>query len=416
MLLGCVADDFTGAGDLANTLARGGMRTRLFVDAAGPLGGCEAGVVALKSRSIPAVDAVRLSLAAAERLRAAGCRQLFFKYCSTFDSKPDGNIGPVADALAALVGARGVVVCPAFPATGRTVYQGHLFVGNGLLSESGMERHPLTPMTDPDIRRWLELQVQGSVGHVAHATVREGPEAIRAALATSDAALVVVDAVSEDDLRAIGAAVAGAALVTGGSGMAIGLPENFRRAGLLEKGATGFRPAAGPALLLSGSCSAATRAQVASYTTHAPALEIDVDALMAGAPVEAEADAFAAAHAGNAPLIYSTADPDRVAAAQARHGRDASAAAVEALFGALAVSAVARGVTRIVTAGGETSGAVVSALGVAALDVGPEIDPGVPALSVAGDGPSLALALKSGNFGAPDFLDRAARALEHGHA
>lgn len=420
MLLGCIADDFTGAGDLADTLARGGLRTRLFIDATGPFAACDAGVVALKTRSVPVGEAVARSLAAVERLLAAGCRQILFKYCSTFDSTAEGNIGPVAEALAARLSARSVVVCPAFPATGRTLYQGHLFVGDHLLSESGMERHPLTPMTDPDIRRWLARQATGPVGHVGHAVVARGADAIRAALADAGTVLAVVDAVSDADLRAIGAAAAGAALVTGGSGIAIGLPGNFRRAGLPVKGGTAFAPATGPALVLSGSCSTATRAQVTRYAAAHPALEIDVDALMAGAPVVAEAEAFARAHADAAPLIYSSAEPERVAAAQARHGREASAAAVEGLFGTLARGAVARGITRIVAAGGETSGAVVSALAVHTLDVGPEIDPGVPALSASGGaaggtGP-LALALKSGNFGQADFMERALVMLEHGHA
>ena len=417
MILGCIADDFTGAGDVANTLAREGMRTRLFVGAQGPLAACDAGVIALKTRSVPAAQAVAQSLAAAERLLEAGCRQILFKYCSTFDSTPDGNIGPVADALAARLNVRGVVVCPAFPATGRTVYQGHLFVGDRLLSESGMERHPLTPMTDPDIRRWLARQAGGPVAHVAHATVAQGPAAIRAALSRAEAVLAVVDALSEADLRAIGEAAADAPLVTGGSGVALGLPANFRRAGLPLEGGSAFTPARGAALVLSGSCSAATRAQVARYAGHHPALEIDVDVLMAGAPVAAEAAAFARTHADAAPLIYSSAVPERVAAAQARHGREASAAAVEALFGTLARDAVAGGVSRIVAAGGETSGAVVSALDVRALDVGPEIDPGVPVLSTAaGGGEGLALALKSGNFGDADFLERAVRMLAGDHA
>ena len=417
MLLGCIADDFTGAGDVANTLAREGMRTRLFVGAQGPFAACDAGVVALKTRSVPAAEAVAQSLAAAERLLAAGCRQILFKYCSTFDSTPDGNIGPVADALAARLDARGVVVCPAFPATGRTVYQGHLFVGDRLLSESGMERHPLTPMSDPDIRRWLARQSAGPVAHVAHGTVAQGAGAIRTALARVDAVLAVVDALSEADLRAIGEAAADAALVTGGSGVALGLPGNFRRAGLAVEGGTAFVPQSGPALVLSGSCSSATRAQVARYALDHPVLEVDVDALMAGAPVAAQAAAFAQAHADAAPLIYSSADPERVAAAQARHGREASAAAVEEMFGTIARDAASRGVSRIVAAGGETSGAVVSALAVDALDVGPEIDPGVPVLSTAaGARAGLALALKSGNFGGPDFLARAVRMLAGHHA
>lgn len=415
MLLGVIADDFTGAGDIANTLSRQGMQTRLFVGADGVVGGdCEAGVIALKSRSIAAADAVRQSLDALARLQAAGCRQIVFKYCSTFDSTPSGNIGPVAEALAGALGASGVVVCPAFPATGRTVYQGHLFVGDRLLSESGMERHPLTPMTDADLRRWLGLQSQAPIGHVGLQTVRAGAEAVRAALATQSALLVVVDAVSEDDLLTIGAAVANASMVTGASGVALGLPENFRRAGLLREGALRFAASSGPAIVLSGSCSAATRAQVTAYAATRPSLELDVDALMQGDTVATKAIAFVRGHQGAGPLIYSSADPDRVRAVQQRHGPEATAARVEGLFATLVQEAVAAGYTRIVAAGGETSGAVVAGLGLASLDLGREIDPGVPALSaVAATGQTLALALKSGNFGSVDFMTKALEILSH---
>ena len=408
MRLGCIADDFTGAGDIANTLAGAGMRTRLFIGAGAVDADCAAGVIALKTRSLPIAEAVEQSLAALAALRVAGAEQIIFKYCSTFDSTRTGNIGPVAEALAVALGARGVVVCPAFPATGRTVYQGHLFVGDRLLNETGMAAHPLTPMTDPDIRRWLGYQTAAPPGHVGLATVREGRAAIRAALATSDALLVVVDATSEADLYAIGAAVAGAPLVTGASGIALGLPANLG----VGSGASG-RAAVfgrGPALLLAGSCSTATQAQVATYAADHPAFGIDIDRLLDGGPVLDEALAFAAAH--DAPLIHSTAAPDRIAAAQARHGHDRSAHAVEALFGALACAGIARGVRRLVVAGGETSGAVIGALALQALDVGAEIDPGVPKLGARlGDGSSLALALKSGNFGAPDFLAKAVRML-----
>lgn len=405
MLLGVIADDFTGASDIANTLAREGMRTRLFIGVEAVDGDCDAGVIALKSRSIAAADAVAQSLAALERLRLSGCRQIVFKYCSTFDSTPAGNIGPVAEALAEALGARGVVVCPAFPGTGRTVYSGHLFVGDRLLSESGMERHPLTPMTDPDLRRWLAQQSKAAPGHVPHATVRAGASAIGEALAASGATLVVVDAIHDDDLRAIGAAVADAPLITGGSGIALGLPQNFRRAGALSEARSAFAGNSKPALLLSGSCSTATRGQVARH--GGPRYEIDIDALIAGGDIASKAEAFFMANRDDCPLIVSSADPERVRATQTRHGAARAAEAVEALFGAIARRAVAAGFGRIVVAGGETSGAVVTALGLTAFELGPEIDPGVPALASNG----LALALKSGNFGAPDFFAKAVRAL-----
>lgn len=415
MLLGCIADDFTGAGDLANNLARGGMRTRLFNGIPANIEeGCDAGVIALKSRSTNASVAVNESLAALDCLRAAGCRQYYFKYCSTFDSTAQGNIGPVAEALASALGATGVVVCPSFPATGRTVYQGHLFVGDRLLCESGMERHPITPMTDSDIRRWLARQSTTAPGHVQLETVRRGVDAIASALASERAngrALVVVDATNEDDLRAIGRAEHAASLVTGGSGMALGLPDNFRAAGLLRESTSGFAANSGDAALIAGSCSAATRRQIKRHSLNHPTMAIAPDALLAGEPVAERARDFLAANRGRLPLIFSSAGPEDVRGVQDRHGVVA-AAALETLFGEIASQAVTDGFQRIVVAGGETSGAVVTALQLGALEIGPEIDPGVPGLS--GEDPSgrkLAVALKSGNFGGEDFFVKAASAL-----
>jgi uncharacterized protein YgbK (DUF1537 family) len=396
MLLGVIADDFTGGSDVANTLARGGMATRLFIGASEIDSGCDAGVVALKTRSGPPADAVRQALEALAPLHAAGCRQILFKICSTFDSTSDGNIGPVAEALAEALGATAVAVCPAFPATGRTVYQGHLFVGDRPLHETGMARHPLTPMTDPDIRRWLAMQCRAAPGHIALATVRAGAAAIRAALDGSGRLLNIVDATDDSDLRAIGAAVAGAPLLVGASGLALGLPANF---GAAARAGTKFRPNGGPALILAGSCSLATQEQVAMHRTRHPTLEIGPQSLADVPGTLAAARALRLSAAGGLPLITSTsATPVRDAAVADR---------LEALFGDIARKAVADGVSRLVVAGGETSGAVVTALGLMALELGPEIDPGVPAMSAGG----LALALKSGNFGAADFLERAAGVL-----
>ncbi len=411
MLLGCIGDDFTGSSDLANTLARQGMRAAQYCGVpSGPADPMvEAGVVALKSRTTAPADAVAQSLAALAWLRDQGCRQFFFKYCSTFDSTPEGNIGPVAEALIAALGADRVIVCPAFPATGRSVYQGHLFVGDRLLSETGMRDHPLTPMTDPDLRRWLGRQTTLGVGLIGAATVLEGAGAIRAALDAETHPLLVVDAIRDADLMAIGAAAEGLALVTGGSGVAMGLPENFRKFGLLAGGAQEWRGAPGRCAILSGSCSQMTRAQVARHAAANPALRIDVDAVIAGETTAAAVAEWLLAQDG-APLAYSSADPAEVKAAQARHGREAAAAAVEGLFAEVARLLVAGGVTRLITAGGETSGAVVEGLGLDVLEIGPEIAPGVPALKAG----ALALALKSGNFGDVDFFAKAARVLAGG--
>jgi len=415
MLLGCIGDDFTGSSDLANTLARGGMRTVQYTGvpdrAAEP--DVEAGVVALKSRTIPAADAVAQSLAALAWLRAQGCRQFVFKYCSTFDSTDAGNIGPVAEALAEALGAGPVVVCPAFPATGRTLFQGHLFVGDRLLSESGMQNHPLTPMRDPDIRRVLARQSTGPVGHVPHAIVRKGAASVSAALAARYAEgrqLVVVDAVADDDLMTVGRAARDLALVTGGSGIAMGLPANFRAEGRLAGASTGWDGIAGPAAAIAGSVSSATRGQVERHLRDGlSAREVGPDEVMDGALAPADLADWALAQEG-LPLLYSSATPDAVARAQQKHGHQALADGIERLFAETARLLVERGVTRLVCAGGETSGAIVSALSIAAMRVGPEIDPGVPAMRA--EGRPLALALKSGNFGAADFFQKAANVLE----
>ena len=415
MLLGCIGDDFTGSSDLANTLAKGGMRTVQYNgvpnDDADP--SVDAGVVALKTRTIPAEEAVKQSLVALEWLRGQGCRQFLFKYCSTFDSTPEGNIGPVLDALADELGAARAIVCPAFPATGRSIYQGHLFVNDRLLSESGMEKHPLTPMTDPDLRRWLGRQTARGIGHVPYGIVAEGSAAIRSVLDSATAGgsrYIVVDAIQDRDLIATGEAAEADILLSGGSGIALGLPANFRRAGLIDAATTHWAGMQGPAAALCGSCSTMSRRQIAEHRKRHPARVVDVDAVVDGAADPADyADWAMARQKDGVPLVFSSAEPEVVAAAQERHGKERVATAVEGFFGALARQLSSRGVRRLVTAGGETSGAVVSALDISSFEIGPEIDPGVPALK-AGD-LDMVLALKSGNFGSTDFFEKAASVL-----
>ncbi len=411
MLLGTIADDFTGASDLANTLAKGGMATTQFVGV--PKGqvsaDCEAGVVALKTRAIAPEAAVKQSLEAADWLKAQGCERFLFKYCSTFDSTPMGNIGPVAEALLDRLGADLAVVCPVFPATGRRLFMGHLFVGDKLLSESGMEKHPLTPMSDANIPRWLRLQTKGDVGLIPLDTVRAGPAPLAEAFEAErkkGVRLVVTDAVADSDLMALGAALAGHRLVTGGSGIALGLPGNFRRAGKLSGKATSGAIAKGPAIVLCGSCSAASQRQVAVYLKSHPGLALDPAKLMDGSMNVAAAAEWIAAQNGEAPIVYSTAEPAAVASAQQSFGREEIAAKVDHFFAELVRQLADNGVRRIVVGGGETSGAVVEALDIASVGIGEEIDPGVPALVADRNGP-LGLALKSGNFGADDFFEKA---------
>jgi len=419
MLLGVIADDFTGASDIANTIAKGlpgqgGLRTAQFLGVpSGPApSDIEAGVVALKSRSIPADEAVAQSLQSLDWLLAQGCRQIVFKYCSTFDSTPEGNIGPVGEALANALGVKGVVACPAFPGAGRTVYMGHLFVKDRLLNESGLENHPLNPMTDPDIRRWLAYQTTSKVGLVSHDVVRRGSEAVSAALsaAATQETLVIVDAISDEDLVTIGTAVENHRLVTGGSGIALGLPANFIRQGLAVGSAGTAIGAEGPDAILAGSCSGATRGQVDLHKISHPTLAIDVDKVMSGETTSDDIVAFIRQHHGQAPLAYSSGTPEEVRVLQDRYGREAVAEKLDALFAESARKLVEAGIRRLVVAGGETSGAVVSALDLGALTIGQEIDPGVPVLLSGGPQP-IALALKSGNFGAPDFFTKALERL-----
>lgn len=416
MLLGCIGDDFTGSSDLANTLYKQGMRTVQYsgVPTSDAASDVEAGVVALKSRSIPVADAVAQSLDTYEWLKAQGCRQFFFKYCSTFDSTPEGNIGPVADALADALGADSVIVCPAFPGAGRTLYQGHLFVNGVLLNECGMQDHPLTPMTDADIRRWLAPQTSSSVGHIAAETVVQGPDAVRASLASETQAghrLIVVDAIHDLDLMTIGAAASDLKLITGGSGVALGLPRNFRDAGLIGDETPSWRGESGPCAVLSGSCSRATRGQIEEHVKDHPIFEVIAADVIEGRLTAEALCGWVMDHTDRLPLVYSSADPDTVAAVQEVYGREAASEALEGFFADLSRHLVDAGIKRLIVAGGETSGAVVEGLDVAALDIGPEIDPGVPAMRATD---KLVIALKSGNFGAPDFFTKAADMLAAG--
>ncbi|CAM2197550.1 putative 3-oxo-tetronate kinase YgbK [Paraburkholderia kururiensis] len=440
-LLGCIADDFTGATDLANMLVKSGMRTVQTIgvpepDAnenanGAPMLAADAIVVALKSRTIAAAHAVAQSLAALEWLRAQGCRQFFFKYCSTFDSTDAGNIGPVADALLdalsdvssdALANASGrgfTIACPAFPENGRTVYRGHLFVGDALLNESGMEHHPLTPMKDANLVRVLQRQTASKVSLVRYDAIALGAAAVRASidqLRAEGVRLAIADALTDRDLYVLGEACADLPLVTGGSGVALGLPANFRRAGLLPErdDADALPRIEGHAAVLAGSASKATNAQVAAWRAHRPAFRIDPLAASRGEPVVDEALAFARRHLPEPVLIYATATPDEVKAVQQTLGVEAAGHLVESTLAAIAQGLREAGVTKFVVAGGETSGAVVQALGVKSLQIGAQIDPGVPATATIGARP-LGLALKSGNFGAVDFFEKALRELQGAH-
>lgn len=421
ILLGAIGDDVTGSTDLALMLAKHGMSTIQYLGVPGKevkASECQAAVVALKSRTAPLNEAVEQSISACDWLLEQGARQIFFKYCSTFDSTEQGNIGPVAEALLDHLGESFTVVCPAFPANGRTVFHGHLFVGDRLLSESGMRNHPLTPMTDSDLVRFLGKQVADpeEVGLVPYETVERGSSAIEKAIKEcykQGKRFVILDALEDRHLLKAGMACAGLKLITGGSGIAMGLPQNYRNRGMLED-RTGF--AALPKLVgneavLAGSCSEATRAQVKAMAKKRPALRLHPIDLADGTLTAGQVLQWAKDRMDTGPvLIYSSSEPEKVAQVQATLGAKQAGRIVERCLAEVAWGLVKLGMNKLVVAGGETSGAVMQALDIRALRIGPEIDPGVPWTVSVSDKP-ICLALKSGNFGSEDFFSKALNLL-----
>ena len=419
--LGCIADDFTGATDLANNLVRAGMRVVQTIGVPStPLHAeVDAVVVALKSRTIAPEDAIAQSLQALQWLQAQGAAQIYFKYCSTFDSTAQGNIGPVTEALMQALGTDFTIATPAFPDNGRTVFKGYLFVGDVLLNESGMQHHPLTPMTDANLVRVMQAQCTRQVGLIDHRTVAQGAVAITQRIVELKAqgiAIAVVDAVSNEDLLRLGPALKNMPLVTAGSGMAIGLPANV---GLHPTPQASALPSPqGWQAVVSGSCSQATNRQVAHFQQSGrPTLAIDPLSLARsanhGADVVQQALQWAQPHLAQGPvLVYSTAEPEAVKAVQAQLGVQAAGELVENTLAAIAQGLVRLGVQQLVVAGGETSGACVQALGVHQLHIGPQIDPGVPWCHAHAMGTPIHLSLKSGNFGTDDFFSKAFQQLQ----
>ncbi|HEY0792838.1 MAG TPA: 3-oxo-tetronate kinase [Chthoniobacterales bacterium] len=410
--LGCIADDFTGGTDLSNNLVKRGFRTvqTLGLPQAGTeWGDVDALVIALKSRNLPALEAQALSREALHRLEGLGCRQFYFKYCSTFDSTAAGNIGPVIETLLEGLGETFTIACPAFPDNGRTVYRGHLFVHDQLLHESGMQHHPLTPMTDPNLVRVLSAQTTLQVGLIRYDAVARGAGEVRqeiTRLRQAGVQTAIGDAVSNGDLMTWGQAILDLKLITGGSGLALGLRPPTSSARPLAV----FNPPVGKRAVLAGSCSQATLAQIDCAKMAFPSLPLSPFALAADFEgTVAQARRWAEKHLmhDQTVLIYSSAEAAEVASAQAQFGVQHAGELVEKALASLAVHLVGNGVRRLIVAGGETSGAVVRALNVAALRIGPEIAPGVPWTVAIGNLEPVALALKSGNFGATDFFTRA---------
>lgn len=415
ILLGSIADDYTGASDLANTLTKNGLRTVQTVGIPDPslaLPDVDAVVVSLKIRSVAAKDAVAAALEAESWLRGRGAGHVLYKICSTFDSTDLGNIGPVTEALLSVSGGDIALVTPAFPETGRTVYLGHLFVNGQPLDESPLKDHPLNPMRDANLARVLTRQSRGKVGLVDMPTVTGGADAVRARLErlrAEGAAAAIADAVFERDLETLGEAALEMPVSTGASGLGLGLARALLRSGRASASDGEndvIRPVGGLAAVVAGSCSAATLKQLDAAERHMPVLRLDTEKLLAGSDEISAAIAWAGERIAEGPVaIAASAAPEVVSRLQARYGREASGHAVETATAAIAVELVERGVRRLVVAGGETSGATVDRLGIPAFLIGPEIAPGVPLLRTIGAGGNdMLLALKSGNFGGEDFF------------
>lgn len=411
MRLGVIADDFTGATDIASFLVQNGMATvQVNGVPATPLTlEADAIVVSLKSRSCPAEKAVADSLQALAWLQQQGCERFYFKYCSTFDSTAKGNIGPVTDALLAALDETQTIISPSLPVNGRTVYQGHLFVMDQLLSESGMRHHPVTPMTESNLLRLMEAQSEGKAGLIASQTLDQGAEAVRKALAVlkdQGVRYVVLDAINEQHLLTQGEALQEMKLVTGGSGLAMGLARQLGNKA--EKGEAAGAPQGERAVVLSGSCSAMTNRQVARYREQASSLVVDiVRALEQRQAYATELCNWVEKHHGEAlaPLLYATAEPETLKQIQQRYGAQQSSEAIEQLFAAVVKELQQRGWQRFIVAGGETSGVVAQTLNIDAFHIGPVISPGVPWVRAVSQ--PISLALKSGNFGDENFFARA---------
>ncbi|MDQ0009189.1 uncharacterized protein YgbK (DUF1537 family) [Luteibacter jiangsuensis] len=417
--MGAIADDYTGASDLASTLSSNGLRVIQTIGVPADdmeLPDVDAVVVALKSRSIAAAEAVRQSLDAERWLRARGASHVLFKVCSTFDSTARGNIGPVTDALAERTGAM-PLVCPAFPRNRRTVYQGHLFVGGDRLDESPLKDHPVTPMRDSSLVRLMATQSRRPVALLPLAVVRDGDDAVRAELVrlrVQGVGSVIADAVFDTDLEVLGRVALDDTLSTGASGLGLGLARALARARAVDSDVLSMAgsPDLRGSLVLAGSCSAVTLEQLDIAERDLPVLRLDSEALLSGHGDIADATAWARRRLAEGPAVIATsAPPDRVLELQARHGAKRVSEVLEDALADIALRLATEGLSRLIVAGGETSGAVVDRLGIEAFLIGHELAPGVPVLFALGRRHAdLRLVLKSGNFGGPDFFVDALRA------
>ncbi|MDG2954911.1 four-carbon acid sugar kinase family protein [Bisgaard Taxon 10/6] len=408
-MLGVIADDFTGASDIASFLVENGLSAvQMNGVPQQPLNSkADAIVISLKSRSNPVNEAIEQSLSAYKWLKENGCSQFYFKYCSTFDSTPKGNIGPVTDALLDELGEDFTVISPALPVNGRTIFNGYLFVGEQLLSESGMKNHPITPMTDANLMRLMDAQAKGKTGLVAYADVIRGATRVKerfAELKAQGYRYAVVDAADNSQLEVLAEAVADFKLVTGGSGLGAYMAARLSGG---KKGTNAFTPRKGKTVVLSGSCSVMTNKQVEKYRKNAPHFQVSVEQAMNNPNYVEELYQWVIANldAPLAPMVFATVPPDALKAIQNEFGVDKTSHAIEHTFAQLALKLKQYGVTNFITAGGETSSIVVQRLGFAGFHIGKQIAPGVPWLKAVEE--EIFLALKSGNFGQEDFFEYA---------
>ncbi|MGO2513626.1 3-oxo-tetronate kinase [Marinomonas polaris] len=413
MLLGVIADDFTGATDIAGFLVENGMRTIQVngIPSANTEINADAVVVSLKSRSCPTEQAIEQSVAALKWLQAQGCKQFYFKYCSTFDSTAKGNIGPVTDALLDVLGEDFTIVCPALPVNGRTVFNGHLFVLGQLLSESGMRNHPVTPMTNSNLMDLMDAQSKGKTGLINYQSIERGADAIIgefAELKAQGKRYAVVDAFTAEHLNEIGKAASSLKLVTGGSGLAAGIAKNWgEHLQDQTQAKQAGHPAKAPTVIFSGSCSVMTNKQVELYKAKAPFFTLDIEQCISNENYINEVFDWVISNANEslAPIVYATADAEKLKTIQQQYGAEASSQAVETLFSLLAIKLQDSGIRNFIVAGGETSGVVTQSLKVDSFHIGPQIAPGVPWVKAINQ--DLSLALKSGNFGDENFFTTA---------
>ena len=418
--LGCIADDFTGATDLASMLARSGVNVslRIGVPLSTPENTAEIEVIALKTRSISASKAIEESLSALKWLKEAGAKKYFFKYCSTFDSTAEGNIGPVSEALMNELKVDQTIYCPAFPENGRSIYMGNLFVGQKLLSESSMKDHPLTPMNDSNLMRLLSAQVSRRVGLADHIVVNSGVNSLKEKLISlkeNDVPHVIVDAVADTDLDIIASACQDMDFITGGSALAMPLAEFYKASGKISAVDNSFmnKKLNTGSIILSGSCSEMTIIQVKNFIQRgAAAFQLDpIDLAENG--VKKVLDWLSSQDFTKNIIIYATSDPDTVKKVQAELGVDMAGKIVEQGLSECAIAARELGIKNFIIAGGETSGAITKALNVRQLDIGIEIAPGVPWTFSGKRNNQIALSLKSGNFGSEEFFTEALSKLEN---